>query len=296
MAFNTSADLLVKYLNTGLKLVPLRDDAKTPNIKSWRPIYDNPNYWTEDKLRKESHRFVNVATCFGKTINDKQGLDTYLPELDIDSQKVYDLLFVMEPSLTAYAQNFTFVIKTKKSCGWRILWREHKQHKAIHTQDCKAGCEFEIKTDDYGLSSLPDSTHRDEPEGEFHYKNTGKSALGICDGFYDKIMSQLSECLTEHKTKQQQQRSNGSTNSITLTTADIQVICGSISPYYNKPHRQKLALALAGLLHKSSVGPESALQLIELLAKGDEEKNSRIAAVEETYKKDAFPSQEKDGF
>jgi hypothetical protein len=60
------------------------------------------------------------------------------------------------------------------------------------------------------------------------------------------------------------------------------------SAYFNKelPYRQKLVLALSGLLHKSAVGLESARQLIELLAKDDEEKYSRVGTVEETYNKD----------
>ncbi len=284
MTFNTTPDLLVKLLKAGYKLVPLGDDAKTPALNSWLPIYHDPNYWTEDKLRQESYRFKNVATCFGMTIKDEQDNDTYLMDLDIDSQKVYDLLFIMEPSLTSYCQRFTFVIKTRKPHGWRISWREHKQHRAIHTTDCKVGYEFEIKTDNTsGLSTLPPSVHRDDPN--FHYENTGQWKVGVCDGLYDKIMCQLAECSESDKSKHRS--SSGSTSGGTiLTPEDILVISGSISKYYNKPFRQSLVLAISGLLHKSGVSQESALQLIEMLAANDEEKKSRISTLEETYKKD----------
>jgi P4 family phage/plasmid primase-like protien len=294
MAFNTTPDWLIKLHNIGFKLVPLASDAKTPSIKSWLPIYYNPNYWTEEKLRKESYRFENVATCFSQTIKDDGGEDTYLLCIDIDSQKVYDILFNLQHtdanetySLIALMQERTFVTKTKKPFGFHLYWREHKQHKPIHTEDCKAGYEFEIKTDNTsGLSSLPDSVHRDD--STFRYRNNGKEIICVRDGLYDEIMAALSECLnTESSTKNGESKyHNKIGDGIELSNEDIMVICGSISKYYNKNHRYNLVLALSGLLHKSGVKLESACELVEMLAKDDEEKKSRISTLEETYKKD----------
>src|SRR6266545_1071736 len=88
--------VLVEDHNIGFKLVPLAEDAKTPAVESTREIYDNPNYWSYEKLVQESYRFKNVATCFGRThLKDEQG-DLYLNCLDIDSQKVYDILFNLQ--------------------------------------------------------------------------------------------------------------------------------------------------------------------------------------------------------
>ena len=48
-------------------------------IESWTPIYDNPNFWTHDKIIQESYKFKNVATCFGKThLRDAEGGELYL--------------------------------------------------------------------------------------------------------------------------------------------------------------------------------------------------------------------------
>ena len=51
----------------GFKLVPLGKDSKTPTISSTNDIYNNPNYWTEEKPIEEYSRFSNIATTFGIT-------------------------------------------------------------------------------------------------------------------------------------------------------------------------------------------------------------------------------------
>jgi hypothetical protein len=88
---------LVELFDMGFtKLVPISKDGVTPIIK-WTPIYDNPNYWTKEKLIEKAADFKHgVATCFGDTgLKDDQGL-LYLNNLDIDSDAVYDKLFVLQ--------------------------------------------------------------------------------------------------------------------------------------------------------------------------------------------------------
>src|SRR6266480_2697614 len=88
--------VLVENHNIGFKLVPLAEDAKTPKVESTNEIYDDPNYWSYEKLVREAYMFNNVATLFGKThLSDEQGV-LYLNCLDIDSQKVYDILFNLQ--------------------------------------------------------------------------------------------------------------------------------------------------------------------------------------------------------
>jgi hypothetical protein len=115
------------------------NNGHNKEVEPWTPIYDNPNYWTPEKLEQESYKFDNVATCFGKThLKDEKGRDLYLNCLDIDSDSVYDILFNLENSNTresysfiAKVQDKTFVTKTKKINGFHVYWFSHKQNKPI---------------------------------------------------------------------------------------------------------------------------------------------------------------------
>jgi hypothetical protein len=81
---------LIKLHDLGFKLVPLGDDFK-PSIK-WTPVYDNPDYWTPEKLTQKAQKFKSVVTVFGKTrLSDEKG-PLYLHALDIDSDEVYNIL------------------------------------------------------------------------------------------------------------------------------------------------------------------------------------------------------------
>ncbi len=128
---------LLEYNKRALKLVGIGKNGK-PCIK-WGPIYDDPNYWTDEELVKRISDFkYGVATVFGKTrLIDEQG-HLYLNDLDIDSDAVYDKLFIlMEPgrkhSLIKRLFEEGFVIKTQKPKGYQIYWLSHKQHRPIHT-------------------------------------------------------------------------------------------------------------------------------------------------------------------
>src|SRR5690349_9387812 len=84
----TSFDAIIKYANTGFKLVPLDELSRSP-IFAWSEIYDNPEFWSEEKIKESANRFHNVATTFGKSIiKDAEGRDLYLHCLDIDSEEV----------------------------------------------------------------------------------------------------------------------------------------------------------------------------------------------------------------
>ena len=86
---------LIELHQIGFKLVPLGKDGKP--VMSWTPIYDNPGYWTSEKIIQEASKFKNgVATVFGKTtIKDKKG-SLYLYALDIDSDEAYKILFRLQ--------------------------------------------------------------------------------------------------------------------------------------------------------------------------------------------------------
>ena len=106
-----------QYYRMGFKLVPIGDDGVTPNVsglltpeeqlisikesKSGKVepvnyIYNHPEFWTEDRIKKEAHRFINVATTYGKThLKDNDGKELYLNELDIDDKEIFTRLSIV---------------------------------------------------------------------------------------------------------------------------------------------------------------------------------------------------------
>ena len=289
---------LIELHQIGFKLVPLGKDGKP--VMSWTPIYDNPEYWTPDKLVQDASKFSNgVATVFGKTsIKDEKG-PLYLYALDIDSDEVYKTLFRLqnpkrgqEYSFIVAMQERSVVVKTRKPNGFHIYWLSHKEHKSILTMDCKVGFEFEIKSGkDSGHSTLPPSRHRED--SDFHYKNYGQQKLFVSDDMYDRLIEALTHCLKpkrsgDHReTNKQKCYADGEKGE--LDDADIQVTAECIRPYYKKGHRHTIVFGLSGLLHKSGVSKDSAIALIETLAKDDKESDVRnaVSTVEETFEKDA---------
>jgi hypothetical protein len=291
-----SVDQLIQLHNMGFKLIPLGADGKTPAIKSTNEVYHNPNYWTNEKIIQESSKFRNVATTFGKThLDDPEGKDLYLNEIDIDSKEVFDRLAVLkvrdkEHFFLGDMCKLTFVVKTRKKWGRRIFWLSHKQYSPVRTRDCKPGCEFEIKTDNtLGHSTLPPSRHRDNEE--FHYQSIGQETIAIQDGLYDGMFKLLFDCLDKkpHDRKNIIMRTTAAVANVDIILAqgDIEEIISQIKAHYQKGKRQNITLGLSGLLYKGGVVLESAEKLVVALcnATSDEEKVSRVAALRNTYTK-----------
>ncbi|MGC1932706.1 MAG: hypothetical protein WA667_27345 [Candidatus Nitrosopolaris sp.] len=191
----------------------------------WTSIYEDPDFWSAEKLITECSKFKNVATVFGKThVKDSEGRDLYLNGLDCDSERVYkilttpieeipdsllksklqDLLSKSEvptttpkESLFGHIKERTVVVKTRKPCGFQVFWLSHTQHDHIGTKDCKSAHEFEIKTDkSLGHATLPPSTHRKDKT--FRYSHIGSTdKIETIDEFYSLLIGLLKEeCLT----------------------------------------------------------------------------------------------------
>ena len=144
----------------GFKLVPLKQDSQTPNIQSTNDIYNNPDYWSEEKLLSKQHLFYNIATLLGKShIKDTDGSSLYLNGIDIDSEDVFTRLTKYsavgkEVNLFEELCQSTYVTKTQKSFGYHIYWFSHNQNRPIRTADCKLGAKFEIKTEAGGTHDV----------------------------------------------------------------------------------------------------------------------------------------------
>jgi len=102
------AQLVELYKMGFTKLVGIDKDGQ-PTMK-WTPIFEDPNYWTKEKLINQAADFKHgVATCFGNTgtIDDQGPL--YNVDLDIDCEKVYDKLIVLQnpgPKYSLVKKNF----------------------------------------------------------------------------------------------------------------------------------------------------------------------------------------------
>lgn len=239
-----------------------------------------------------------MATTFGKThLLDPEGNEPYLNELDIDSKEVYDKLAIIRVKnedrfFIDERCKITYVVKTRKKYGLRIFWLSHKQYPPIRTEDCKPGFEFEIKTDNtLGHSTLPPSCHRDDPN--FHYQLIGKDTIALQDCLNEGLRKMLSDCLRiKKKDDGERNINNGGAMNLNnkesrLTDRDIEEIIYHIKDYYQKGSRQNIILGLSGLLYKNRISLESAEKIVVGLchATNDEEKNSRIAALYNTYNK-----------
>lgn len=283
-------EILLKDKEIGFKLIPLREDGKTPNVNSTNAIYNDNSYWTDDKLRNENYRFINVATTYGRTpLRDAKG-DLYLNEIDIDSERVFTILAKIDNNgrdcyLIDELCQKTFVVKTKKRYGRRIYWLSHKQNLPISAKRCKKGCEFEIKTDNtLGHGTLPPSIHRDD--SNFRYRNIGQDFNIVSDTLYDELLKLLSDCLKPFKYA----RDNRGVASPRKTTIDLSneqtsEIVRLISKYYLRGSRNEIAYALSGLLYKENVGIRSTTGLIDKICTKhmDEERSSRLTVVSNTY-------------
>jgi hypothetical protein len=77
-------DLVIRNRDMGLKSVPLGWNHKP--VTDWTPIYENPEYWFDEKRLAECPKFDNIATAFGRThLKSSDGKNRYLCGLDPDS-------------------------------------------------------------------------------------------------------------------------------------------------------------------------------------------------------------------
>ncbi len=306
-----SESVLIQYYKMGFILIPIGVDGVTLNvsgllspeeeqesmneskngkIEPLNYIRNHPKFWTEERLRKEVHRFKNVATAVGKThLKTEDGSSLYLCALDIDSEEVFTILSRLKSANNGndfyfldMACKSTFVSKTMKKYGRHIFWFSTKQHKLIITSDCKNGSEIKIE---FGLMALPESRHRDKCE--FHYQKIGIDKIKRIDRMYDELVDTLNDCLKpkRYKNASHYSEENASNSKINLNDEQIELLNQLISPWYRMGYRHHITYGLSGLMHKYYVSIESSVSLIQKLAIDDEEKDSRLLTLQNTYEK-----------
>jgi hypothetical protein len=143
------------------------------------------------------------------------------------------------------------------------------------------GFEFEMKTDkSSGLGTLPPSKHSED--SSFQYKNYGQQKLLVSDELYDRLLEALADCLKPKRSSNvggdgKKEKPYSDDDKTELDDADIKVIAECVRPYYKKGRRRPIVFGLSGLLHKSSISKDSAIALMETLAKNDKESDVRCS-------------------
>jgi hypothetical protein len=302
---------LIQLLKLGFKVISLSIDNGV--VMSWTLIYDNPNYWSVEKLIAECSKFKNVATVFGEShVKDEKGLDLYLNGFDCDSDYVNQILNsdqIQDPILRDKIQNLisksgskslfdflrrnTVVVETRKEFGYHFYWFSHKQNPRIRIEDCIAGREFEIKTDKgSGHSTLPPSTHRDDPQ--FIYSHLGRQdTIAVLDELHDILIGLLSECLKEKSNTNYRSDSVrtktfanfGHSRRVILNDDQIKDTVLLLIDYYQEGYRNAFTFGFSGLAFKRYIAEESVARIVkELCVKtNDLETESRLDVVYRTY-------------
>jgi hypothetical protein len=318
---------LIQLYRAGFrKLIPLFEDSRRANVydnlvsekelkqfssaegKPVRIIYENPTFWTEERLQEKSYLFYNVATTFGLTdIKDSKGRILYLYGVDVDSKQAYEALHDLMETL----KGISFVVKSHKEFGYHFYILTPVFHESMGRASFKLGAEIEIKTDlSLGMMHLPPSRHRKHPY--WNYKR-----VSIAEQIYidedDKVFQQIITAMSEYVRKeptednvltldmypsqsnppgqpQQQQQQLALQPSKSLSVEQIEKaieIIVSDSKSYVEHARNDLVYGLAGHLFHNHISESSATMLVARLCKkaNDEEMNNRLDVVSETYKK-----------
>ena len=323
--------ILIRYHDTGFKLVPIGNDGVTPNVsglltpeeqlismkesKSGKVepvnyIYNYPEFWTEARIKKEAYRFINVATTYGKThLKDDDGKDLYLNELDIDDKEIFTRLSIIR---TKNGQDHYFLneigketygVHTRKEWGRRYYWLSHKQEKPIRSNDCKIGCRFEIKTDNStGHGTLPPSRYRNDATK--HYQNIGQNKIVINDRMYGGLLEILKDCVLYKENKRHWSNTNerdiqksNLKPEFDLNAEDVHELTNELTNYYRDGYRHNIIYGLAGLLFKRRISRDSVELVINILCDNsrDPEKNDRMITLYNTYER-AVSGQEVAGY
>jgi DNA replicative helicase MCM subunit Mcm2 (Cdc46/Mcm family) len=276
---------ILAYYRQGLvKLIPLKENSIDPAI-NWTPIYDDPNYWTDETLRMRQHLFNNIATTFGKVIINKTTY--YLHCVDIDSKAILKLL----RNLIEECKGKTFVVKTKK--GYHIYWLSTTPNPSILAGQTKKGYQFEIKTDkSCGLAHLPPSIHRNYPQ--FKYTSVGKNKLMIDDALYALLTDQLKDYIIKANDAKWSDPADdadlemGDSLYETLNDEEIDRVVEIFQPCWMLDHRHNLALRISGSFchkYKSLESAEQWVTQIHEVARDKDPLNGRLRDVRDAYER-----------
>jgi hypothetical protein len=263
----TTFDYACLYASNGFSIIPLWEKSKKPSIGSWEPFKElHPSKEELEKWFLDSDNNIGLIT----------GKISSIFAIDIDGQETYEYFIQEINSLsdTQLAQSIKDTMKIKTGSGNTnlifqfdpneftigdelpniILWKDSSNQNKNHS-------EIRIKGEG-GYIVVPPSIH----ENDKAYKLVnGINPILLTRSQIEKIIDLFSQ-------------NNAAAN-------DMLQVIEILKPHYNNGIRNDLVLYLSGWLRKLGVSLEAAEELINELAKDDEEKGNRLRTLQETYKK-----------
>ncbi|HJT82889.1 MAG TPA: bifunctional DNA primase/polymerase [Nitrososphaeraceae archaeon] len=258
----------IDYTAKGFSVIPLKSKSKQPAIPSWKPF-------TVSKASKKEleNWFVNTDNNIAIITGRKSSIFA----VDIDGQETYNFFIQKIETLTdkELVQSIKDTMKIKTGSGntnliFRfdpdefpigdelsntILWKESSANQQ------KNHSEIRLKGEG-GYIVVPPSINENDKAYELV---NGINPILLKRSKIEKIIDLFSP-------------DNDVKNGI------LQII-EILKPHYNNGIRNDLVLYLSGGLRKLGVSLEVAEEIINELARDDEEKGNRIRTLQETYKK-----------
>lgn len=208
-------DFILSLRNIGAKLIPTYENAVAFNTEGLitdkefsacpeafggvaKYLYLNPDFWTDERIKKEHWRFEGIRVLPGKTYiyrNGKISGPFRLHILDIDSMEAYNKLKdILENDffLNTYVTE-SYKMKDGITFGYHVYWledwNENDDCVNISPDNCKSGGEFEILT---GIQYTQIAGHH-RRHTNFYYHNVGCKNLKeiqfmIRNGLYNQIL------------------------------------------------------------------------------------------------------------
>jgi hypothetical protein len=259
------------YTAKGVSVISLKPKSKQPFIPSWKPF-------TVSKASKEQLEswFINTDN----NIAIITGRISSVFAIDIDGQETYNLFSQKIESLSSVdeqlVQSVKDTMKIKTGSGNTNL---------IFRFDPK---EFPIGDDELANTILwkDSSSNQQKNHSEIRLKGEG-GYIVVPPSIHDngkgyKLVNGINPILL---TRTQIEKIIDLFSKNNDTANDLSQIIEILEPHYNNGIRNDLVLYLSGWLRKLDVPLEAAEELINELAKEDEEKGNRIRTLHDTYKK-----------
>ena len=262
-------DYALSYTANGFSVIPLKPKSKQPSIPSWKPF-------TMSKASDEQLEdwFVNtdnnigiitggISPVFAIDIDGQEADDYFINKIDSlsseDEQLVQSIKDTMKIKTGSGNTNLVFRFDPEEfpiddGLANIILWKDSSANQNNHS-------EIRLKGEG-GYIVVPPSIH---DNGKEYKLVNGINPILLTRSQIEKIIDLFS-------------KNNDTAN-------DILQVIAILEPHYNNGIRNDLVLYLSGWLRKLCVSLEAGEELINELAKDDEEKGNRLRTLQETYKK-----------
>ena len=281
-------DAAKTYLDKGFSIIPLQEKNKEPAIK-WTP-YQSSYAKGTDLVQWFSNSDTNIAIVTGKIsgifaidIDSEQATEYYNNKINScrDEQLISANNNTMKIKTGSGNTNIIFGFNTQEYINEKIknlvLWKNNKHDHS----------EIRIKGESSYIVAPP-SVH---PNGKIYTLVNGLTPITLSK---EQIKKLVSVCANRNKQDNNCHFQNDRDNDVERLNCNkideetVYKIISIVKPYYYKGIRNDFVLYFSGWLRKLGVGYDNTEKIINELARYDEERNSRITALRETYEKQDF--------